>query len=111
MATLATLTSSCPPVAGVCVCWQVRGAWDVHRRLPATRPLRVGPVRVHAGVVWVSRAFPSWNRSILTEIYLCHACSYHETEDGNAREGMATPARWIRPPHLQRRCLPYSCSA
>jgi hypothetical protein len=24
----------------------------------------------------VSRAFPSWNRSILTEIYLCHACSY-----------------------------------
>jgi hypothetical protein len=32
----------------------------------------------------VSRAFPSWNRSILTEIYLCHACSYHEIEDGNA---------------------------
>jgi hypothetical protein len=27
--------------------------------------------------------FPSWNRSILTEIYLCHACSYHEIEDGN----------------------------
>jgi hypothetical protein len=24
----------------------------------------------------VSRPFPSWNRSILTEIYLCHACSY-----------------------------------
>jgi hypothetical protein len=23
----------------------------------------------------VSRPFPSWNRSILTEIYLCHACS------------------------------------
>eukprot|EP01047_Picozoa_sp_COSAG01_P073286 COSAG01_NODE_11907_length_1837_cov_1.586881_2_plen_118_part_01 len=22
------------------------------------------------------RAFPSWNRSILNEIYLCHACSY-----------------------------------
>jgi hypothetical protein len=35
----------------------------------------------------VSRAFPSWKRSILTEIYLCHACSYHETEDGNARAG------------------------
>ena len=31
----------------------------------------------------VSRAFPSWNRSILTEIYLCHTCSYHEIEDGN----------------------------
>jgi hypothetical protein len=40
----------------------------------------------------VSRAFPSWNRSILTEIYLCHACSYHETEDGNARTGGAPPA-------------------
>jgi hypothetical protein len=25
-----------------------------------------------------SAPFPSWNRSILTEIYLCHACSYHE---------------------------------
>jgi hypothetical protein len=35
----------------------------------------------------VSRAFPSWKRSILTEIFLCHACSYHETEDGNARAG------------------------
>jgi hypothetical protein len=23
----------------------------------------------------VSRPFPSWNRFILTEIYLCHACS------------------------------------
>jgi hypothetical protein len=26
----------------------------------------------------VSRPFPSWNRSISTEIYLCHACSYHD---------------------------------
>eukprot|EP01047_Picozoa_sp_COSAG01_P067445 COSAG01_NODE_9527_length_2418_cov_31.584304_3_plen_134_part_00 len=26
----------------------------------------------------VSRAFPSWSRSISTEIYLCHACSDHE---------------------------------
>jgi hypothetical protein len=25
----------------------------------------------------VSRAFSSWKRPILTEIYLCHACSYH----------------------------------
>jgi hypothetical protein len=30
----------------------------------------------------VSRAFPSWKRSIVTEIYLCHACSDHEIEDG-----------------------------
>jgi hypothetical protein len=35
----------------------------------------------------VSRAFPSWNRSILTEIYLRHACSDHEIEDGHARTG------------------------
>jgi hypothetical protein len=35
----------------------------------------------------VSRAFLSWTRSILTEIDLCHACSYHEVEDGNARTG------------------------
>eukprot|EP01047_Picozoa_sp_COSAG01_P041051 COSAG01_NODE_3499_length_6004_cov_2.645047_2_plen_116_part_00 len=34
-----------------------------------------------------SRAFPSWNRPILTEIYLCHDCSYHEVEDGNAWAG------------------------
>jgi hypothetical protein len=33
----------------------------------------------------VSPAFSS--DSILTEIYLCHACSDHETVDGNARTG------------------------
>jgi hypothetical protein len=45
----------------------------------------------------VSRAFPSQNRSILTEIYLCHACSHHEIEDGNARTGTledADAASW-----------------
>jgi hypothetical protein len=26
----------------------------------------------------VSRPFPSWNRVILTEIYLCHSCSCQE---------------------------------
>jgi predicted P-type ATPase len=39
-------------------------------------------------VASVSRAFPSWNRSILTEIYRCHACSDHEIGDGNARAGV-----------------------
>jgi hypothetical protein len=34
-----------------------------------------------------SAPFPSWNRSILTDIYLCHACSYHEIEDGNGAPG------------------------
>jgi hypothetical protein len=37
----------------------------------------------------VSRALPSWNRSILTEIYLCHARSDHEIEDGHGRTGAA----------------------
>jgi hypothetical protein len=55
----------------------------------------------------VSRAFPSWNRSILTAIYLCNSCSYHEIEDGNARTGRAPRpcgrARGsLRPPHLRR---------
>jgi hypothetical protein len=36
----------------------------------------------------VSRAFSSWKRLILTEIYLCHACSYHEIEDENAWTGL-----------------------
>jgi hypothetical protein len=30
----------------------------------------------------VSRACPSWDRSMLAEIDLCHACSYPEIEDG-----------------------------
>jgi hypothetical protein len=34
-----------------------------------------GPGREREGAV--SRAFPSWNRSILTEIYPCHARSCH----------------------------------
>jgi hypothetical protein len=34
-----------------------------------------GPGREREGTV--SRAFPSWNRSILTEIYPCHARSCH----------------------------------
>ena len=42
---------------------------------------------VAAAAAAVSRPFPSWNRSILTDIYLCHACSYHEIKDGNGRAG------------------------
>jgi hypothetical protein len=45
-----------------------------------------------AGAQPVSRAFSSWNRSILTEIYPCHACSDHEFEDGNARAGTGPSA-------------------
>jgi hypothetical protein len=40
----------------------------------------------------VSRPFPSWNRSILTEIYLCHACSCQEIlRTETAGPGYAAP--------------------
>jgi hypothetical protein len=39
----------------------------------------------------VSRAFPSYTRSILAEMYLCQACSCHAIEDGNARPGARQP--------------------
>jgi UDP-glucose 6-dehydrogenase len=35
----------------------------------------------------VSGAFPSFMRPVLTEMYLCHACSCPEIEDGNAPAG------------------------
>jgi hypothetical protein len=37
-----------------------------------------------AGSPCLRRAFPSCTRSILTEMYLCHACPCQEIEDGNA---------------------------
>jgi hypothetical protein len=61
------------------------------------RPTTVTPPRTPAppsqhdrrqhGAAAASAPFPSWNRSMLTEIYLCHACSYHEIEDGNGAPG------------------------
>jgi hypothetical protein len=50
----------------------------------------------------VSQAFPCYTLCISTEIYLCHACSHHEIEDGNARAG---PMRGgpMRPPPLAAR--------
>eukprot|EP01047_Picozoa_sp_COSAG01_P088780 COSAG01_NODE_21056_length_920_cov_1.985384_1_plen_289_part_10 len=51
-----------------------RGAADRQPRLrPAPRQHEAG-----LGVLLVSRPFSSWSRSILTEVYLCHACSYQE---------------------------------
>jgi hypothetical protein len=49
-----------------------------------------GPGRI---VAVVSRPFPSWNRSMLTEICLCHACSCPEilrTETGGQGNGDPT---------------------
>jgi hypothetical protein len=43
--------------------------------------------RAEAAAEEASAPFPSWNRSILTEIYLCHACSGHESEGGNGAPG------------------------
>jgi hypothetical protein len=53
-------------------------------------PLDGGGARIYGQVArtdTVSRAFPSCPRSILAEMYLWHACSCHEIEDGNSRTG------------------------
>jgi hypothetical protein len=52
------------------------GRGDGRRAAPSSvRGGWLGPAGRGRGV---SRPFPSWDRSILTEIYLCHACSCHE---------------------------------
>jgi hypothetical protein len=65
-----------PVIVCVCVCVWRQTVW-AHIKM-ARRP---------AMTYIVSAPFPSWNRSILTEIYLCHACSYQEIEDGNGAPG------------------------
>eukprot|EP01047_Picozoa_sp_COSAG01_P037344 COSAG01_NODE_2962_length_6786_cov_21.580544_3_plen_153_part_00 len=73
---------------------------DVDNCLPYTGSLQwVQLLGLNETAGWrpwtVSRPFPSWSRSILTEIYLCHACSCQQIniEGGNARTGGR------RPPH------------
>jgi hypothetical protein len=62
---------------------------DVSRACPScTRSILTEIYLCHA--CSCHETLPSWNRSILTEIYLCHACSDHGSEDGNARAG----GRW-----------------
>jgi hypothetical protein len=58
-----------------------------HLRVSLPSPRRWRRQRRPEAARRVSRAFPSWTWSILAEIYLCHACSAHEIEDGNARAG------------------------
>eukprot|EP01047_Picozoa_sp_COSAG01_P006364 COSAG01_NODE_230_length_21075_cov_13.811603_3_plen_186_part_00 len=41
-------------------------------------PPELSSTAVLRSACYVSRAFPPWNRAILTEISLCHACSCHE---------------------------------
>ena len=62
-------------------------------------------MRPTAAAAAVSRAFPSWKQSILTEIYLCHACSDHEIEDGNARAGGGSIVHCCQSPRLARLLL------
>jgi hypothetical protein len=83
-------------VVGGCAQGALRVAAAVLQRRVGAHSLAL-PRRGPAGGR-VSRAFPSWNWSILTEIYLCHACSYHEIEDGNARTGRARAPSTCPPP-------------
>jgi hypothetical protein len=70
------------PLRNVCVLLRERAA----RRVGAGRDgnkegtavVTYQELRDAAGRAVVSRPFPSWNRSMLTEIYLCHACFYQE---------------------------------
>eukprot|EP01047_Picozoa_sp_COSAG01_P076813 COSAG01_NODE_13619_length_1557_cov_17.990398_3_plen_112_part_00 len=67
-------------------------------------------MRRRAKLFCVSRAFPSWNRSILTEIYLCHACASQEIEDGNARAGQRNTHAGRLLPSAADECQPVSCA-
>jgi hypothetical protein len=49
----------------------------------------------------VSRPFPSWNRSILTEIYLSHACSCQEVLRAETA-GQASALEWARAHEMLR---------
>jgi hypothetical protein len=83
--------------------------WDTHgRTLEVLERSRLPPgVRLPPGCAEVSRrAFPSCSmRSILTEIYPCHACSCHEIEvemPGQEPPPVATPRRPGPSPSLRQ---------
>jgi hypothetical protein len=48
------------------------------RRVKAVQRRMLTQIQNRGATTSVSRPFPSWNRSILAEIYLCHACSCQE---------------------------------
>eukprot|EP01047_Picozoa_sp_COSAG01_P006291 COSAG01_NODE_227_length_21107_cov_85.615099_21_plen_93_part_00 len=50
----------------------------------------------------VSRPFASWSRPILTEIYLCHACSCQEIMRATTAEQAALSADGSADPSLAR---------
>eukprot|EP01047_Picozoa_sp_COSAG01_P010422 COSAG01_NODE_440_length_17033_cov_16.301110_8_plen_256_part_00 len=81
-----TLSASASQWAGSRVCRSTHPRRRRCRRHRRRRRRRYAPLRSLEEVLAsaemrriVSRPFSSWNRPILTEIYLCHACSCHET--------------------------------
>jgi small GTP-binding protein len=81
--------------------WDYLNLLRIYTKKRGSKPDFTDPVILRAGssVEDVSRAFPSCARSILTEIYLCHACSCQEIEDGNAaRAGMPRRAQGLGRP-------------
>jgi hypothetical protein len=87
------------------------GADDRQPRLrPAPRQHEAG-----LGVLLVSRPFSSWNRSILTEVYLCHAYSCQEIlrakTAGQDDRGLRPQQRLDRAAAAQRRQRPRSAGA
>eukprot|EP01047_Picozoa_sp_COSAG01_P020180 COSAG01_NODE_1142_length_11533_cov_9.907381_11_plen_143_part_00 len=81
-----------------------------------SRSRYVGGLQVlaQAAGAGVSRPFPSWNRFILTEISLCHACSCQErlrTETAGQGElpGPAQARLCFALPALVQHCLCFAC--
>jgi hypothetical protein len=63
----------------------------------AAQPAGGGHSPGRAPTVMSHRPFPSWNRSILTEIYLRHACSCHEIESRRFHFGIGLRFPYVTP--------------
>jgi hypothetical protein len=88
------------PAAGMAVVTLAESGCQRHCSLGSLRPRSRRPpmAAVQAALAEqeatrVSHAFPSCKRFTLAESYLGHACSCHESEDGNARTGGAASPR------------------
>jgi hypothetical protein len=84
-----SLIGNMPPIIPSSVCCAQCSAWC---RLPPHRYRRRSSCKERTGAV--SWAFPSWNRFILTEIYLLII----ETEDGNVRAGVDVNGVYVMVP-------------
>jgi hypothetical protein len=71
-----------------------RDEWNTLTRIPPLATPRYDCAACALPAGWAA-AFPSCVRPILTEMYLCHACSCHERLSGNAAAGgWWWPAAW-----------------